>query len=457
MLFGHCHTLHFPKRQFLASWLSFSWFLKIPLLFGYWVWSIKRKKELLWRTSLPIAQYKGLQDGSAPQNFSNRSKLSPRSADDIKLGTLLGSTLLYVRYGCVSVHSPSCVSCLCMILFFSDVPERTSVCFRFLFFCGSYLFVFFILADIPAKVVACFPSLSFSLYLIFLCFCSLQMFLWEFWRVFCPYLSLCFLSFCSSVPAGVLACFLSPTFSVFLIFLCICFLQMFLREFGVFSAPLFLCVSYLFVLQFLAVVPVRVLAYFLSLSLSVFLIFLCFYSLQMFLREFWRVFRPSLSLCFLPQSALPQSHCTPSNMSAETNLREKILPTKVARTFFSLRNCLSHQTCGKKMQTFCLDLLFEFAVDHILLLEYEFDTKKKINWTKELSTSQTILFVVLLFGQLFPTLHFSHYTGPILCVKYVSHHQKYKIIFFLFRSQCSACALLWAKFGCMSKFKFIDP
>ena len=277
---------------------------------------------------MPIAQYKGLQDGGAPQNFSNRSKLSPRSADDIELGTLLGSTLLHARYVCISVHSPSCVSYLCLIFFFSDVPERTSVCFRFLFFCGSYLFVFFILADIPAKVVACFPSLSFSLYLIFLCFCSLQMFLRKFWRVFCPSLSLCFLSFCASVPCS-----------------CSC------ESFGVFSVPFFVCVSYLFVLLFLADIPARV----------------------------WRVFRPSLSLCFLPQSALPQSHCTPSNMSAETNLREKILPTKVARTFFSLRNCLSHQTCAKMMQTFCLDLLLEFAVDHILLFEYEFDTKKKIN------------------------------------------------------------------------------
>ena len=154
---------------------------------------------------MPIAQYKGLQDGGAPQNFSNRSKLSPRSADDIELGTLLGSTLLHARYVCISVHSPSCVSYLCLIFFFSDVPERTSVCFRFLFFCGSYLFVFFILADIPAKVVACFPSLSFSLYLIIFV-----------------------LLFLADVPAKVLACFLPLSFFVFLIFLCFSSLQLFL-------------------------------------------------------------------------------------------------------------------------------------------------------------------------------------------------------------------------------------
>ena len=126
---------------------------------------------------------------------TNRSKLSPRSADDIKLGTLLGSTLLHARYGCISVHSPSCVSYLCLILFFSDVPERTSVCFRSLSFCVSYLFVFFI------------PC-----------------------RYFC-------------------------------------------ESFGLFSIPLFLFVSYLFVLLFLADVPARVLACFLSLAFFVFLNF----------------------------------------------------------------------------------------------------------------------------------------------------------------------------------------
>ena len=151
---------------------------------------------------MPIAQYKGLQDGSAPQNFSNRSKLSPRSADDIKLGTLLGSTLLYVRYGCVSVHSPSCVSCLCIILFFSDVPE---------------------------KKLRCVIGLSLSLWFLSFCvFYSLHIFLQKFWLGFHSSLSLCFLSFCASVPCR-----------------CSC------ESFGVFSVPIFLCVSYLFVLLFL--------------------------------------------------------------------------------------------------------------------------------------------------------------------------------------------------------------
>ena len=143
-------------------------------------------------TSLPIAQYKGLQDGSAPQNFPNRSKLSPRSADDIKLGTLLGSTLLHARYVCISVHSPSCVSYLCLI-------------FSFQMFLKEIRFVF---------------GSSFSVVPIFLCFLFLQIFLRKLWLVFHPSLSLCILSFCASVPCR-----------------CSC------ESFGVFSVPIFLCVS----------------------------------------------------------------------------------------------------------------------------------------------------------------------------------------------------------------------
>ena len=331
---------------------------------GFWLLSLinqEEKKELLWRTSLPIAQYKGLQDGSAPQNFSNKQiKTFPEIRRWHQIGDFVGLTTTSCQIWLY--FSPSCVSYLCLILFFSDVPERTLVCFRSLSFCVSYLFVFFI----PCRYFCeSFGLFSIPLFL-FVSYLFVLLFLADVparvWRAFCPSLSLCFLTFCASVPCR-----------------CSC------NSFGVFSVPLFLCVSYVFVLLFLADVPARV----------------------------WRVFRPSLSLCFLPQSALPQSHCTPSNMSAETNLREKILPTKVARTFFSLRNCLSHQTCAKKMQTFYLDLLLEFAVDRILRFDYEFDTKKKINWTKELSTSQTILFVVSLFGQLFPPSHFSHYTDPI--------------------------------------------
>ena len=248
---------------------------------------------------MPIAQYKGLQDGGAPQNFSNRSKLSPRSADDIELGTLLGSTLLHARYVCISVHSPSCVSYLCLIFFFSDVPERTSVCFRFLFFCGSYLFVFFILADIPAKVVACFPSLSFSLYLIFLCFCSLQMFLRKFWRVFCPSLSLCFLSFCASVPCS-----------------CSC------ESFGVFSVPFFVCVSYLFVLLFLADVPARV----------------------------GRVFRPFLCLCFLSFCASIPCRCSCESLACFPSLSFSVFLATISPPtvpLYSLQHVSRDKSQGK--------------------------------------------------------------------------------------------------------------
>ena len=157
------------------------------------------------------------------------------------------------------------------------------------------------------KELRCVFGSSFSVVPIFLCFLSLQIFLRKLWLVFHPSLSLCILSFCASVPCR-----------------CSC------ESFGVFSAPLFLCVSYLFVLQFLAVVPVRVLAYFLSLSLSVFLIFLCFYSLQMFLREFG-VFSVPLFLCVSCHNqpshspiVLPPT-CQPRQISGKKSFQQKSL------------------------------------------------------------------------------------------------------------------------------------
>ena len=146
------------------------------------------------------------------------------------------------------------------------------------------------------------------------------MFLREFWRVFSHSFSFCFLPFCVSTTGkrgDSLQMFLREFWRVFSLSFSFCFfpfyvsttgkrrdsLQMFLQEFWRFF----------------------------SLSFS-----FCFFPfcvsttgkrgdcLQMFLREFWRVFSP----CFLPQSALAQSHCAPSNMSAETNLRRKNPSTK---------------------------------------------------------------------------------------------------------------------------------
>ena len=155
---------------------------------GFWLLSLinqDEKRNCFEGQVCPLHNTKVCRMAVRRKTFpTNRSKLSPRSADDIKLGTLLGSTLLHARYGCISVPPVF----LIFVWFYSFQMFLKE--FRCVF--GPSLSVvliflcFLFLADISAKVLACFPSLSFSLFLIFLCFCSLQMFLRKFGVLFVP-------------------------------------------------------------------------------------------------------------------------------------------------------------------------------------------------------------------------------------------------------------------------------
>ena len=134
--------LHFSKRQFLASWLNFSWFFTIPLVFGYWVWSIRRKKGIALKDKFAHCTIQRFAGWQCAAKLFQQIKTFPEIRRWHQIGDFVGlntsSCQIWLYF------SPSCVSYLCLILFFSDVPERISVCFRSLSFCGSYLFVLFI-------------------------------------------------------------------------------------------------------------------------------------------------------------------------------------------------------------------------------------------------------------------------------------------------------------------------
>ena len=241
----------------------------------YWVWSIKRKKEIALKDKFAHCTIQRFAGWRCAAKLLQQIKTFPEIRRWHRIGHFVGfnttscqiclyfspfpllcflslsdfflfrcswknfgvfSVPLFLWFLSFCVFYPCRYSCESCGLF--SIPLFLSV---------SYLFVLLFLADVPAKVLACFLPLSFFVFLIFLCFSSLQLFLWEFWRIFCPFLCLCFLSFCASIPCRCSceswACFPSLSLSVFLIFLCFYSLQMFLREFGVFSVPLFLCVS----------------------------------------------------------------------------------------------------------------------------------------------------------------------------------------------------------------------
>ena len=165
---------------------------EISLVLGYWVWSIKRKKGIALKdkfTHCTIQRFAGWQ--CAAKLFQQKDQNFPR---DPQMTSNWGI--------CWAQH-----------FFMPDMAVFQSLlCFLSL--------SDFILFRCSWKNFGVF---SVPLFLWFLSFCvvySLQIFLRKFWLVFHPSLSLCFLSFCASVPCR-----------------CSC------ESFSVLSVPRFLCVS----------------------------------------------------------------------------------------------------------------------------------------------------------------------------------------------------------------------